>query len=1668
MNRQLRQFALCLFIVLWGACGAAFSAITNQASVSYNDAKGGTASKSSNQVAVTLAEAITYFTGTDYTTVARVSSSGKRLFVQASAPDCNFNPNAIESINIMMKSTLVGDTETYTATETGPDTGIFRINYDVMTTDADGVPVAASSTAVAAAAANTLTATIASRNRAASIAGMTDDTSAAAAATTTTTTTTTTTASAATTGAAMAGNDGKMNVLQNDTLTATIVGCGTGTTWTSILIDPAGVVFDSNTGAVLAGARVSLIDVTGAGNGGIPGGPATVVDVDGVTPVPSTLMTDSEGKYRFPLVAPSLYRLTVAGPVNYTFPTKLAAGKVAGGHTLNLNGSFGAEFIVSAATGAVTVDLPVDMVPGVLYVEKTASRATAEVGEFVDYTVRVHNTAKVDLTGVFVEDNLPAGFSLAPGTVRVDGAVKTDPAGARGPALRFDVGTVPASGTVVLRYRAHIGAGALQGDGVNRARATSTAPMVLTSVYAAAKVTVTPGVFSEKGYIVGQVYADCDGNGLREKAEPGIPGVRIFLEDGSFSITDADGRYSFADLRPRTHIAKVDRATLPSDTELAILANRNSGDAGSRFVDLHDGELAKADFAVQTCTPALTEAIAARRSAIKEAERKAAAVLAAPAAAPKAAVAMDTLDNTLGFVDLADHAVLPGAVTTVRVKGGAGATFTLTVNGEAVSDKRIGQRATTAARQLEVWEFVGVALRPGENVLEVAQVDSFGNPRGSRAIKVTAPGKLAKIRFELDKPAVAADGKTMATLRVQLEDANGVPVAERTALTLDTTRGDWQQADLDPRTPGLQLFVEGGHVDLTLRAPKEAGEAQLKASSGSVEATSRIDFVPDLRPMVAAGVIDGAINLNRITGNVSAPTRSFDTFEDQLRHVSGTGGGMQSELGGRAAMFAKGKVDDKTLLTMSYDSDKAVDTPLFRDLDPYANYPTYGDSAVRGFDAQSTSRLYLRADREKSWLLYGDFTPPGVTPARNLGAYNRSLNGLRHHYEKDGLTIDSFASHDSTRQVVTEFAANGTSGPFLTGTGAMVINSERIEVIVRSRNQPGVLLSSVQQVRWSDYDVEPMTGRILFRAPIASLDADLNPVTIRISYEVDQGSPQFWVGGTAAQYRVTDKIEVGGSLVDDRNPVATTTLSSVNATIKPDANTVLTVEAAHMDKMDLDGRAARFDATRKDKQLETHVYAGRAGINFDNPSASLPKGRAEAGVNAVYRVNETISFGGEIIHSADLTTGASRDGAQVSAAYAFGNGLRVEGGLRRAHENAADATANGSTVTQPDLTSVRGKVSAQVPGMPQASVFAEAEQDIRDAGRRMVALGGDYRLAGGSRLYGRHELISSLGSNYALNEGQQRNATVFGIDSDYMKDGRVFSEYRARGAALDGRQAEAALGLRNLFTVADGVRVNTTLERVKVLAGSGANEAIAVTGAIDYTRIQGLRANTRLELRHAEDSDNVLSTVGVAYRLTDAWSLLTKNTLAAIHSRAADTLKLSDLAQAGVAFRALETLGWNGLAKYEYKLEQDSGIADLKRAVHSIALTANYQPNRETVFSGRYAAKAVHDRSSGYDTRSFAQLIGGRVTRDVGRDWNVGATAQMLVENGTRARQFAAGLEAGYQVRVNTWVSAGFNLLGFREPDMAGADATSRGAYVRLRMKFDENSLVGLLSARGY
>ena len=49
------------------------------------------------------------------------------------------------------------------------------------------------------------------------------------------------------------------------------------------------------------------------------------------------------------------------------------------------------------------------------------------------------------------------------------------------------------------------------------------------------------------------------------------------------------------------------------------------------------------------------------------------------------------------------------------------------------------------------------------------------------------------------------------------------------------------------------------------------------------------------------------------------------------------------------------------------------------------------------------------------------------------------------------------------------------------------------------------------------------------------------------------------------------------------------------------------------------------------------------------------------------------------------------------------------------------------------------------------------------------------------------------------------------------------------------------------------------------------------------------------------------------------------------------------------------------------------------------------------------------------------------------------------------------GAEIGYRPMTNLWVSLGYNLMGFKDEDIAYEDTTQQGAYFRVRFKFDED-----------
>ena len=1700
-------------------------------------------------------------------------AAGQPFFVTFSAARCNLDPLRIETQLIAVASVLAGDTETFLATETGPNSGEFRIEPSVPTSDALKTP--------------------------------------------------------------LVRGDGRLSVRPNDQLVVSVTGCGATLMQASVLVDPFGVVFDSKTNAPLAGAVVRLIDVTGAGNGGQPGGLAHVFLLDGLTRAPSVLSTAADGEYRFPLVAPSVYRLGVVAPADYTSPSALAASLLPPERVVDAAGSYGATFTITALSEPVHLDIPLDAdARAGFFIEKTASRKSVELGEFVDYQIKVKNVSGQLLGRIRVQDQLPAGFAYLRGSARLDGtATRLDgsalpePEGNVGPALVFNIGAVNDGAQRTLSYRVRVGPGALQGDGTNRAHATSAGPLAKRSNDSHSTVQVLPGVFGNRGFLLGQVYADCNHNQQRDDGEPGIAGVRLFLQDGSHVTTDRLGRYSLYGLKPLTHVIKLDRSTLPagmglgmdSDAESALsaLANRHAGDAGSRFVDMKNGELQRADFALAGCTDVVLRAIAARAEAAARSDpdgdaaqgarlaadprlppvadakalpasgrvggarpppapgdgRNAApgasaapAATAAPAGAdpsapdsPAAATApadlsddaLATLDNRPAILSPGDAQVLATAQTRVVVKGALGTQLTLRVNGVDLPATRIGRLRRVDAFNLQVADYVGVDLKPGLNTLELLQTPSVAAPGSaseshpatitgpapdspadvppglplnlpaSQRITLTAPGALAQLRLSAAPLGLPADGPSRVRIRIEPLDAAGLPVTSPTPVTLTASRGRWQVRDLDPAEPGLQIFVEGGLRVVELEAPAEPGDVQVQASSGDARAQLKLGFNAELRPLIAVGVVEGVLHLHRLAPGALQPARAQDGFEQALQTAASRFANGAGTAAGRSALFLKGKVLGDALLTLAYDSDKDSRDRLFRDIQPAEFYPVYGDDSEKGFDAQSTGRLYLRLDRGASFVLYGDFNTQaddrlagadgstGLAPdERRLGQYSRSLNGARAQLQSDDgrNRLTAFAAQTSSRQVIDELPALGSSGPYRVSRTPMLENSETVALLTRDRNQPSRVLRSVALARFVDYEIETLGGGILLRAPLASLDAGFNPNSVRVTYEVEAGGAKRWVAGAALRTEATAQLALSASLVRDDDAQHALRLQSAGAQWRLAPATALAVEAAHTESVlataagiATSGQAGRVVLRHDGERLKLLAQAVSASAGFDNPSAGITPGRQEISARASYQHPDGATWKAEAQRSDDRLTAAQHSGALLSVEQAWTDKVRAELAVRHGSgadlgapaaaapanpaASAAAAAATGAPAGTP-TTTVLAKLTAQLPDSPNASVFAEVEQDIYHSGRHLAALGGQYRLNSSTRLYGRHELISSLGSRYGLTDGQQRNASVLGLQTEPVPDANLFSEYRVRDAVA-GREAEAALGLRQRWKLGGGWSASAGFERVHSLAGNGpaagSNEATSATGGVEYSGATDWRGTARLEWREAATSRSVLSTVGLAYKLGDAWTALGRNLLTVTRGRNGSG-KTEDWLQVGLAYRetaqesAQQTVqetapespqasrpdsaanGLNALLRAEIRTEAlaDPAHADSGRRVAIVSAHAHQQLSATLALSGRAAAKWALDQSPGLRSRNQTGLLAGRLVWDIAPRWDTGLQASALVGAAGHSRQWGLGSELGYLLADNLWLSLGWNVFGFTDRDLTAQDNTQRGVYLRLRFKFDE------------
>jgi uncharacterized repeat protein (TIGR01451 family) len=1266
-----------------------------------------------------------------------------------------------------------------------------------------------------------------------------------------------------------------------------------------------------------------------------------------------------------------------------------------------------------------------------LRITKSADRDVAEIGDYVVYTVRVENTsASLAADNVIVSDDLPQGFRYVKGTSVLEGAGISDPAGGTRP--QWPIGALPFGTSKTLVYRAIISIDAMLGDGTNSARTTGDSPggNRLLAGPAKVRVKVEEGVLNSKTIILGRVFIDRNGDKVPDENEPGVKDVRLYLEDGTYVITDAEGKFSIYNVRAGEHVLKLDRNSLPPGYVPVPLNNTFAGDGGSQFLSVPFGGPARGDFGLVPVSGAQTLPAESKE---KGAERVYTFGTTKAAPPPPLEVQVQHMDPTPEILSPAGGATLGKPWTHIAVRVPEEARHVLKVNGVVIPQKRIGKKIHESARKLFVYEYVGVKLSPGPNTIALESIGP-GEERVEKKIAVTAPGPPVKIVLDPPKATVVADGISTIPFTVTLLDEWNRPSMEDAVITVVSTRGTIVEEDLDPSSAGHQMRLKGGRSNFSLRSSQETGSDRIKVSLGNdMEAEGEVFFTPELRDWVVAGIGAVTVGGKSVSGDTDR-IRDKDEFEEGLFHEE------------KLALFAKGKIFDKYLLTGAYDTDKPKGEGLFQRSAPERFYPIYGDASTIGYDAESQRKLYLKVERDRSSIMFGDYHT-GLSD-NEFGRYDRTFNGLKADIDTGGLTFRGFAAETDQVMVKDEIPGNGTSGFYFLSRTPVIENSETIRIEVRDRFHPEKVLSSVEKVPFTDYDIDYTGGTLLFKEPVPSLDGGFNPVRIIVLYEASGAGAERYTYGGRAGVRLGGKLEFGATAIVEEKGIQDDTLFGADAALALSEKFQLKGEIAASDTLDEGtGSAWKVElASDVGRKLAFRAYYRDVEESFRNLSMTgSEEGTTKYGANATYRLREKTSITAESFVQEDKLNGSKQ----------FVNSLGVKRNLSRATVEAGYRYLNEdrSAPGQQDRSSQ----------IAHAGVSGNITDKLGGALKREQVLTSDEVTDYPSKTTAEltYQISETLRAHLAqeIQEGEQkREATVLGLESKVTESTTLSSRYQIENT-ISGDRAQAVLGLNNKWEPKKGITLNTKAERIQNVDGNDDDaEGTSLAVSAEYLRSENVKATGRYEVRLGDLETTNLFSLGAAVKVADGLSLLPKMELW-LSDKDQGTDSLFD-GFVGVAYRPKGKPSFYLLDSLRFRFERvrGAGTTNEKRSLTS-STEASYRLSPRWTLVGKYAGKYAWESLEGIDFTSYTDLLIAGATYDLTERWDVGVQAKLMNQYDTEMHSVGAVVRTGYRIYKNLVAGVGYNLSRMDDKDLSGANYQSHGPFIELKFKFDEETM---------
>lgn len=1006
--------------------------------------------------------------------------------------------------------------------------------------------------------------------------------------------------------------------------------------------------------------------------------------------------------------------------------------------------------------------------------------------------------------------------------------------------------------------------------------------------------------------------------------------------------------------------------------------------------------------------------------------------------------------------------------TKISVKHGMQQKLDVTINGLAVSPLTYDGVEVNADQTFAVSRWKGVELVDGPNIISVSVRDFDGNVETVLERTIDFAGTAVRGEIVPEMSVLVADGKTRPVIAVRLYDRSGKEARQGAvgSFRVNTPYRSWWEVEYDRKNEIVAVGSRepfyrvgpGGIAMIELEPTTQAGDAKITLNFDNrrqQELHTWLSATP--REWILVGFAEGQVGYNTLADNMTLASEAG--FDD----------GYYDE--GRIAFFAKGQIKGEYLLTAAYDSDRernASRSQFQTVINPDAYYSLYADRSEQRFDAASQRKLYLKLERRQFFALFGDYdTGMSVT---DLTRYERRFNGLKSGYRGKNAGYTVFATETNQSFVRDEIRGDGTSGLYRLSRAPIIANSEQIRIEVRDRFDTGQVVSSTTLSRFLDYNLDTLDGSLYFKQPVPGRDQSFNPIFIVIEYESEStANEEIIAGGRASLRTADDQVEVGVSHINEGQLGAEADLTGVDLRWQINTTTLLKAEVASSNRVesgtDVSGSAHLLELEHQGEKLDMRAYLKEVDDGFGlGQQNAAEKGIRKVGLDGRAQLSKRFYFDGEASWQQNLVTEAIRNTARAQLRFE-NDGFTATTGFVHAADEFADGEIRESNFAEIGVSKKFGRMTLRGTGSFELSDTAQ-NVDFPTS----IVFGADYRIMQGVELFAEHEEASGplletsltrLGVKASPWNRAQINSSVASENSEFGP--RLFSNIGIiQGFELSERWT-LDIGVDQANTIADSTIRQFDPDR-ELVSGSLRDDYSAVFVGAGYAA-DLWTANSRIEYRNS-DTEERKSLLSGWYReptlghgLSAGLTMFTSEVESGASSKAANL-------RFGWAWRKSDSR-WSFLNRIDLVLEDSELLLQREESRRLINnLNANRRISARTQLSLQYAFKYVKTMFDDQEFSGYTDLIGVDFRRGFKTRWDWGAHTSIYHSYASDVIDFGLGLDVGFNVRDNIWVSIGYNFAGFHDSDFAAARYTAQGPFLQISVKADQHALRNIAGQR--